>query len=64
MIWKRLKKSTPKQEKEFKENIEKEGDGVKDFVAMLVSAFLVLVLPCILILGGLGFLLLWAFGAL
>ncbi|MBQ6809539.1 MAG: hypothetical protein IJP09_02375 [Clostridia bacterium] len=64
MIWRRLKKSTPEQEKEFKENLEKENVGIKDFVALLVSAFFVLILPCILILGGIGLLLLWAFGAL
>ena len=64
MIWRRLKKADPKKEKEFKENLEKENFGVKDFVALLTSAFFVLILPCILILGGIGLLLMWLFGAI
>ena len=63
MIWRRLKKADPKAEKEFQENLEKENVGIKDFIALLSSAFFILILPCILILGGLGFLLLWLFGA-
>ena len=64
MIWKRLKKSTPKEEKEFQENLEKENVGVKDFIALLSSAFFVLILPCIVILLIISLLLLWLFGAI
>lgn len=61
---KRLKKSTREEEKSFAEMLEAEGVGAKDKFAMILSAFLVLVLPCILILVGMALLMLWLFGAL
>lgn len=60
---KRLKKSTIEDEKRFGKMLEEEGVGAKDKFAMIVSAFLVLILPCILILVGLSLLMLWLFGA-
>lgn len=64
MIWGRIKKSTPEQEKEFKENLEKENVTRKDKFAMVASAFLVIVLPCLAVLLILAFLMLWIFGIL
>lgn len=64
MIFKRLKKSTPEQEKEFADMLEEEKVGWKDKFAMIVSAYLVLLLPCILILLILVAVSLWLFGLL
>ena len=50
MIFKRLKKSTPEQEEEFGAMMEEEKVGWKDKLAMIISAYMVIVLPCLLIL--------------
>ena len=63
MIWRRLKKSTPQQEKEFAENLSKENVGFKDRLAMYLSAILVLVLPALAVEVLLSLLVLWIFGA-
>ena len=63
MIWRRLKKSTPQQEKEFAENLYKENVGFKDRLAMYLSAILVLVLPALAVEVLLSLLVLWIFGA-
>ena len=64
MIFKRLKKSTPEQEEEFKERMSDEQLTLKDKFAMTVSAFFMLVLPSILVLGTLVFIMFWIFGLL
>lgn len=64
MIFKRLKKSTPEQEQEFKDMLEEQQVGPKDRFAMSISALLVIVLPCFLILALFGFLMLLLFGAI
>ena len=64
MIWTRLKKSTPEQEEDFKERMSDENVSLKDRFAMMISAFLMLVLPSILVLGVLVFIMLWIFGLL
>ncbi len=64
MIWKRLKKSTKEQDREFGERMHDEHMTFKDKIAMVLSAYLVIVLPVILILAVIGLLILWAFGAL
>ncbi len=51
---KRLKKSIKEDEIAFGEMIKKEEIGFKDGFAMIVSAFFVIVLPCLLILVGLS----------
>lgn len=63
MIWKRLKKSTLEQEQEFRDNLEREEITFKDKLAMCLSAFLVIVLPCLAVLIVLALLVLWMFGA-
>lgn len=63
MIWKRLKKSTPEEEKEFEERMSDEKLTFKDRLAMIISAILIIVLPCLVILLALSFLILWIFGA-
>lgn len=64
MIWKRLKKSTPEQEEAFQERMSEENVSAKDKLAMLLAAFGTIVIPSILILGGLCALVMWIFGIL
>lgn len=64
MIFKRLKKSTPEQEQEFRDMLSEQQVTSKDRFAMSLSAFLVIVLPCFLLLALFGFLMLLLFGAI
>lgn len=63
MIFRRLKKPDPEKEKAFREAMKEEKLGASDLFAMAISAFLTVVLPCLLVLGALGALFLWIFGA-
>lgn len=60
--WKRLKKSTPEEEEQFKEMLAAEEVSWKDRIAMALAAYIAIVLPCILILVALGLLALWLVG--
>ena len=64
MIFKRLKKVTKEQEREFEENLAKENIGAKDKFAMLISAFFVLVIPSILVLVARSLIVMFIFGVL
>ena len=64
MIWRRLKKATREQEEEFRERMSDEKLTAKDRFAMVFSAFLVIVLPCLAVLLIFGLLILLLFGAL
>ena len=64
MIFRRLKKATPEQEEEFSQRMSDEKVTMKDRFAMIVSAFFMLVLPSILVLGFLCFVMMWIFGLL
>ncbi len=64
MIWKRLKKSSPENESDFKERMSDERLPVQDKVIMILTSFVVIVLPCALILIGMSLLMLWVFGLL
>ena len=64
MIWRRLKKATREQEEEFRERMSDEQVTAKDRFAMVLSAFLVVVLPCLAVLVAFGLLILLLFGAL
>lgn len=55
---------TPQQEAERKKELETVHVGLGDRLLMIGTAFVCLVLPCALILAGLGLLMLWLFGAL
>ena len=50
MIFGRLKKSTPEQEEQFGRMMEEEKVGWKDKLAMLISAYLVIMVPVMLFL--------------
>lgn len=59
---KKLKKSTDEEDKAFGKMMKEERVGFKDGFAMIISAFAVLVLPCLLILLGLSGLAMLLFG--
>lgn len=61
---KRLKKSTPEQDEAFRQMMQDEQVGFKDGFAMIVAAFITIVLPCALIICGIAFLMLLLFGLL
>ena len=63
-FFKIVKKPDPEKEKEFKENMQSENLEKHDRFAMFVSAFLVIILPCLLILCGLCFVAMLLFGAI
>ncbi len=62
MIWKRLKKVTPEQEKEFGERMK--DVPFLDKVIMTVTAFGVIVIPCLLVIVGMSLLVMWILGML
>lgn len=64
MILKRLKKSTPEEEEQFGKMLEEQKVGWKDKFAMMFSAYVVIVIPCLLVLIGMCVLMLWVFGLL
>jgi len=51
---KRLKKATDEDEARFVQAMEENDVGFKDKIAMVISAFFVIVLPCLLILLGIS----------
>ena len=62
-FFKIVKKPDPEKEKEYKEYMSTQLEK-HDRFAMIVSALLVIVLPCALILGGITLVALLIFGAL
>lgn len=63
-IFKRLKKSTPEMEQDFRDRLEQEQVPFTDQLLMIGTAFVVIVIPCILILLGLSLFSMWVFGLL
>ena len=61
-FFKRLKKSTPEDEYQFNNMMRNENVSLADVVTMIATAFVVLVLPCALILVGMSALVMWIFG--
>ncbi len=59
---KRLKKATDEDEARFVQAMEENNVGFKDKIAMVISAFFVIVLPCLLILLGISGIALLLFG--
>ena len=60
---KRLRKATKEDDERFAQAFEENNVGFKDKLAMILSAFLVLVLPSLLVLLGLCGLTMLLFGA-
>ena len=63
MIWRRLKKNTEEEDQDFSERMRELKSSPKDMVAMIFSAFVVIVLPCLLVLLAFAFLIMLLFGA-
>ncbi len=61
--WKRLKKATAEDDERFRQTMEDNKVGFKDGFAIILSAFLVIVLPCLLVLLAFGALCLLLIGA-
>ena len=47
---KKLKKATREDEEAFRENLQNEKVSFKDGLAMVIAAFITIVLPCLLVL--------------
>ena len=60
----RHKAATDQEIREFRDRMSDKEITAKDRFAMILSAMLIIVLPCLLVLLGLGFLVLFLFGAL
>jgi len=60
--WKHIKKSTPEQEEQFKEMLHEEKVTWKDRIAMVLAAYLTILLPCAVILVVVGLLIILLFG--
>ena len=63
-IWKNITKPNPKKEKELREQLRDEEITAKDKLAMILSAYVMLFLPAVLVLLLLAFLMLLISGAL
>lgn len=59
----RRKAASKEEIRAFRDQMSDKEITVKDRFAMLIAAFLVVILPCLLILILLGTLMLWLFGA-
>ncbi len=60
----RLKKASPEEEADFSKRMQENEVGAKDAFAMVLTAFLTIVLPCLGVLLALGGLVMLLFGAL
>ena len=58
-----LKKPNPEKEKEFRENVAREKIDAKDRLAMMLAAFVTVLLPCLFILTTISLFAMWVFGA-
>jgi hypothetical protein len=58
-----LKPVTKEQEEEFSKTLKENKVGFKEGLIMTLTAFVTIVLPCLLILGVLSLIVLWIFGA-
>lgn len=64
MIWKRLKKSTPEQEEEYQKQLQETNVTPREKLVMVLTAYVVILLPCLLVLLGMCAVVLWVMGLL
>lgn len=64
MIWRRLKKSTPEEDRELDQKMDEVRMSPKDVIAIMASAFVMIILPCLAVLLGLAFVAMFLFGLL
>lgn len=64
MIWKRIRKSSQEEEEKFQKELREAGVFFREKLVMTLTAYVVLVLPCLLLLIGLSAFMLWIMGLL
>jgi len=64
MSLRRLKKAIPEQTKQLRQTMYHEKGSWKEKMAMMLSAYVTILLPCLLVLLAFAFLILLIFGAL
>ena len=64
MIWRRLKKSTPEEDRELDQKMDEVRMSPKDVIAIMASAFVMIILPCLAVLLGLACVAMFLFGLL
>ena len=64
MIWKRIRKSSQEEEEKFQKELQEAGVSFREKLVMTLTAYVVIVLPCLLILIGLSVFMLWIMGLL
>lgn len=64
MIWRRLKRSTPEEDQKFAEMMKEEKVSYKERLVMMITAYAVIFIPCVIVLLLFGLLALWIFGAI
>jgi hypothetical protein len=64
MIWKRIRKSSQEEEEKFQKELREAGVSFREKLVMTLTAYVVLVLPCLLLLIGLSAFMLWIMGLL
>ncbi|MCI9143931.1 MAG: hypothetical protein HFH87_15175 [Lachnospiraceae bacterium] len=64
MIWKRIRKSSQEEEEKFRKGMQEAGVSFREKLVMTLTAYVVIVLPCLLILIGLSVFMLWIMGLL
>lgn len=64
MIWRRLKKYAAEQEEQSRGEREAIHVSFKERLVMVLTAYVVILLPCMLVLIGLCLLVSWLFGLL
>lgn len=58
-----IKPVTKEQDAEFSERLQENKVGFKESLLLVGTAFVTIVLPCLLVLGALSLVVLWMFGA-
>ena len=64
MIWKRIRKSSQEEEEKFQKELREAGVSFREKLVMTLTAYVVIVLPCLLLLIGLSAFMLWIMGLL
>ena len=64
MIWKRIRKSSQEEEENFQKELREASVSFREKLVMTLTAYVVIVLPCLLLLIGLSAFMLWIMGLL
>nr|WP_297863744.1 hypothetical protein [uncultured Acetatifactor sp.] len=64
MIWKRIRKSSQEEEEKFQKELREASVSFREKLVMTLTAYVVIVLPCLLLLIGLSAFMLWIMGLL